>query len=313
MKKKIAVLLASYNGEDYIEEQILSVLNQTDNNWHLVIRDDGSTDKTLQIEKRIAKKYPEFITVLENKTNIHGPKSNFLELTRYALKEKYEYIMFCDQDDFWKKDKIKHTFELMCKNEINKQVPVLVHTDLEVVDEKLNTLGKSFFQYRALNSKVKDINHLLVQNNVTGCTMMVNRSLVLKAFKNENLEKMAMHDWWFTLVASVYGKIAFLNESTIKYRQHGGNVVGATKVNTPAFIWKRLMGKAHVKDTLMMAVDQAKLFLDTYNDIPKNKKRIIEEFSTIYNKSKINRIKVVVNNKILKQGKIQIIGELIFI
>lgn len=195
----------------------------------------------------------------------------------------------------------------------NTNVPILIHTDLEVVDENLKTLGNSFIKYRALNPECKDINHLLIQNNVTGCTMMVNRPLLVKALQVEGIDKIAMHDWWFALIASIYGKIYFLNKSTIKYRQHGGNVVGATNVNSLAFIIKRVFGKAHVKETINMSIQQAQKLLDNYTDIPQNKKKVIRGFSKIKNLNKLNRQYYVIKNKILKQGIIQKIGEVIFI
>ena len=97
-------------------------------------------------------------------------------------------------------------------------------------------------------TKITAINRLLVQNNVTGCTMMINRPLLEKALKLSNISAIAMHDWWFSLVASLFGEISFIDQATIKYRQHGDNVVGATKVNTPSFILQRLRGKNHIHE-----------------------------------------------------------------
>lgn len=313
MKDTIAILMASYNGERYIKEQIESIINQDFSDWHLFISDDGSTDNTLSLEKSYQEKFPQKITVVENMTNKHGSKYNFFNLVNIVLNEKYNYFMFSDQDDVWKKNKVSDTFNLMKQAKNNTSVPILVHTDLEVVDENLNTLGNSFIKYRALDPRYKDINHLLIQNNVTGCTMMVNRPLLVKALQFEDIDKIAMHDWWFALVASIYGKIYFLNESTIKYRQHGGNVVGATNVNSLAFIIKRVVGKDHVKDTITMSIRQAQQLLISYNDISQEKKELISRFVDIKRLNKLERIKFVIKSKILKQGIIQICGELLFV
>lgn len=313
MHDEIAIVLASYNGEKYISEQINSIINQSYDNWHLFIRDDNSNDNTLAIEKMFASKYPDNITVYLNSTNVHGPKHNFFTLSKIVLDKGYKYVMFCDQDDVWKKDKVKSTYLKMKAAEKEGAIPILVHSDLEVVDENLQLLGTSFMQYRALDPQVKDINHLLIQNNITGCTMMVNQALLNKALQFKNMNLVAMHDWWFALIACIYGKIVFLNESTICYRQHGGNVVGATKVNSLQFIIKRLTGSAHVRETLHLAVDQAQLLMDTYSDIPQNSKMLLKKFSTIYEHNKFYRIRFVKKNNILKQGKVQIIGEFIFI
>lgn len=313
MKDTIAILMASYNGERYIKEQIESIINQDFSDWHLFISDDGSTDNTLSLEKSYQEKFPQKITVVENMTNKHGSKYNFFNLVNIVLNEKYNYFMFSDQDDVWKKNKVSDTFNLMKQAKNNTSVPILVHTDLEVVDENLNTLGNSFIKYRALDPRYKDINHLLIQNNVTGCTMMVNRPLLVKALQFEDIDKIAMHDWWFALVASIYGEIYFLNESTIKYRQHGGNVVGATNVNSLAFIIKRVIGKDHVKDTITMSIRQAQQLLISYNDISQEKKELISRFVDIKRLNKLERIKFVIKSKILKQGIIQICGELLFV
>lgn len=313
MKDTIAILMASYNGERYIKEQIESIINQDFSDWHLFISDDGSTDNTLSLEKSYQEKFPQKITVVENMTKKHGSKYNFFNLVNIVLNEKYNYFMFSDQDDVWKKNKVSDTFNLMKQAKNNTSVPILVHTDLEVVDENLNTLGNSFIKYRALDPRYKDINHLLIQNNVTGCTMMVNRPLLVKALQFEDIDKIAMHDWWFALVASIYGEIYFLNESTIKYRQHGGNVVGATNVNSLAFIIKRVVGKDHVKDTITMSIRQAQQLLISYNDISQEKKELISRFVDIKRLNKLERIKFVIKSKILKQGIIQICGELLFV
>lgn len=313
MNNTIAILMASYNGERYIKEQIESIINQRFNDWHLFISDDGSTDDTLEIEKSYQRRFPQKITIVENKTNQHGSKYNFFNLSKVAFNENYNYFMFCDQDDVWKENKVADTFKVMKQVEKNKDTPILIHTDLEVVDGDLKTLGDSFVKYRALDTNCKDINHLLIQNNVTGCTMMINRSLLGKALQVKNIDKVAMHDWWFALVAAIYGKIYFLNESTIKYRQHGGNVVGATNVNSLAFIIKRIAGKSHVKETINMSIRQAQQLLDSYADLPQEKRKLIYRFSCLMKYNKLKRINFVIRNGILKQGIVQICGELLFI
>lgn len=313
MQDKIAIVLASYNGEKYISDQINSIINQSYPDWHLFIRDDASSDSTLELEKEFVNKYPERITVYSNQTVYHGPKHNFFYLSKIALNRGYKYIMFCDQDDVWKKDKVKSTYLKMKNIEKNANIPTLVHSDLEVVDENLNVLGTSFMNYRALDPTTKDLNHLLIQNNVTGCTMMVNHALLEKALQFKNMDLVAMHDWWFALIACIYGDIGFLEKSTICYRQHGGNVVGATKVNSLQFIITRLTGSAHVRETLHLAVNQARLLIDTYSDIPQDKEVLLKAFSNIYKHNKFYRMNFIRKNNVLKQGKIQVIGEYIFI
>lgn len=312
----VAILLASYNGEKYIEEQIKSILSQSYPFWHLYIRDDGSTDNTIGVINRYIDEYPNKITLLELADNNHGSKNNFWTLSKYIIDNKqYDYFMYCDQDDVWLKNKVKNTLQTMLISEKdNPDKGILVHTDLKVVDEKLNILGDSFIKYRALDPSCVSPNRILIQNNVTGCTMMLNRKLLERALSVEKQEKIAMHDWWFALVASVFGKIVFLDEPTILYRQHGDNVVGATKVNSLGFIVKRLAGNNHIKHTLRIAVDQSQILIESYKDIPTMYQNVLNDYSKIYiKKNKIARIHTIIKYRIFKQGIVQNIGELMFI
>ena len=324
--KTVAVCMATYNGAAYLPAQIDSILAQTYKNRILFIRDDSSTDDTPSILREYREKYPEQIVLIEGDSEgKHGSNENFAKALKY-VKENYDfrYFMFSDQDDVWLPEKIEKTLKAMRRKELEtlrnteergfmqSDVPILIHTDLRVVDEKLDTLGESFVKYRALNPGVKDLSHLLAQNNATGCTMMWNKAL--NDIINLEDERVFQHDWWMSLAACCFGKIAFLNQSTILYRQHGNNVVGATKVNTLGFILKRLAGNNHVKDVCRNSVLQAEGFLENYRkDLSREQIRILETYADLYNHRKPYRVFQVIKGKYLKQGVVQIIGELMFI
>lgn len=304
----VAICLATYNGEKYLREQLDSIVTQTHEDWILFIRDDESKDNTLYIINEYEKKYSKKIFLIKDDFTAHSSFKNFLYILNNIKKYDFNYFMFCDQDDVWKKDKIQLSFESI-KSKDNK--PTLVHTDLEVVNSDLEILGDSFFKYRALNPSIKEINRLLIQNNVTGCTMMWNKKLNdLIDLNNKNI---VMHDWWITLVAAVFGEIIFVNKPTIMYRQHCNNVVGATKVNSIKFIFNRLVKSNKIKKTMFDSVEQAKELLNSYDIKDESKKILIENYSRLYEKNKIIRIHKVFKYKFLKQGLIQVIGELIFI
>lgn len=240
-------------------------------------------------------------------------KQNFASILSWVNGNyDFSYFMFADQDDVWMNDKIEKTLQAMRKAETECQGPVLFHTDLSVVDRNLNILGESFFKYRSLEPEIKDLRHLLIQNNVTGCTMLWNRAL------NDRIDlgndAIAMHDWWIALTACVFGRIICLKMPTVLYRQHGSNVVGATKVDSLNFIKMRLSNLPHVRRTLHMAVEQAHEFAVYYKDqLGQEQTEILRSFSTLYEHNKLKRLTTVCRGSFLKQGWIQIVGELLFI
>lgn len=310
----VAICMATYNGAQYLEKQLDSILKQTYQNWILFIRDDGSQDGTTDIIQRYGNLYSDKIVYITDPSLPGGSaKQNFASILRW-VKQHYifRYFMFADQDDVWLDTKMEKSIRLLQENEISPEIPLLVHTDLTVVDQDLNILGDSFFEYRALNPNVTDLRHLLIQNNVTGCTMLWNKSL--NDLLNLENDAVAMHDWWIALTACVFGKILHIKEPTILYRQHGSNVVGATKVNTLGFILKRLSGGNHVRKTLRLAVAQASAFRNYYYEcLSLEDRKILRIFSELYTHNKIMRIATVCRESFLKQGLVQIIGELMFI
>lgn len=219
MKKTVAILMSTYNGEHYLGEQIQSIIDQTYDNWHLYIRDDGSKDNTIHIIKSYAAKDHRVTFFNENNVKNVGVVRSFMEL----LKKTYaDFYMFSDQDDFWLPNKISDTLQFMLQQPY-QQMPICVHSDLRVVNEHLEGHTK-------MNGNLvwHDFLHLMFSNCVTGCTMMINQSLKIEA-ENEkvNYDKIYMHDWWLALIAAAFGKVVYLNKATILYRQHGDNVMGS--------------------------------------------------------------------------------------
>ena len=305
-ENKVAICLATYNGELFLE--------QTYTNWALFIRDDRSADRTSEIIQGYVSAYADKIVQIENRsTSSGGAKVNFASILAWINQYySFSYFMLADQDDVWLNTKIEKSIALIKQHEIEQNTPLLVHTDLKVVDRKLAVLGESFFRYRALNPDITDLTHLLIQNNATGCTMLWNKAL--NELLNLDNDAVAMHDWWIALTASAFGRILCVKESMILYRQHGKNVVDATRVNTLGFILKRLFGHNHVQITLKMAVQQAKAFLHCHKSrLTQEQIQILQSFANLYTHNKLMRIIIVCRKSFLKQGLVQIIGELLFI
>ena len=232
---KIAILLATYNGGEYLRPLLDSLWSQTEQDWQLLVSDDGSRDDTRQILAEYQRREPGRLRMLEHERPTGSSKDNFLYLTSFA--GDYAYVMYCDQDDVWKPDKIEKTLRKMRETEAgDTAVPCLVHTDLAVVDGELNPLRDSFIRSSMLDPRRDRLCQLLIQNVVTGCTMMVNHALWQLAMLPADASKIVMHDMWLALLASARGRIGFLPEATILYRQHGGNVVGAKDVRSLRYI-----------------------------------------------------------------------------
>ena len=310
----VAIMMAVYNGARYLSEQIDSLLNQTYSNWILYVRDDGSNDESQVIIDKYVKENPDRIVSLTALgLEGGGSKENFAAIFNWVSSNtNHSYFMFCDQDDIWVPNKIELELKACRIAEMKKEGPVLVHTDLRVVDSNLNTLGDSFIAYRALDPGKKDLRHLLIQNNITGCTMLWNRELSeLISFPTS---ESAMHDWWVALVACCFGEVVFLEKPTINYRQHGGNVVGATNVNSLRFVIDRLVSNNRVRQTLRASLSQAESFIQEYSSrLSPEQLKCISSFVDIRGKGKLSRIYRVLKGRYLKQGPVQIIGELLFI
>ena len=157
MNKKIAILLSTYNGEKYLKEQLNSLINQTYCGIEIIARDDGNSDTSLEILKSYN------IKLIENKQNLEA-KESFLELLKCARENSdAKYFMFCDQDDVWESDKVEKTLSKI--QEMEKEygkIPLLVHSDLEVVDEDLNVLATSMWQYEYILPQYNSLNRLLI-------------------------------------------------------------------------------------------------------------------------------------------------------
>lgn len=223
----IVIILSTYNGSSYIREQVQSIRDQSYESWILLIRDDGSTDSTMKILQEITAT-DKRISILDDDKNNIGPAQSFNILANEAMKFNADYLMFCDQDDYWEPLKIQETLKLAQSAErtYSTATPVLVHTDLEVVDTALDNIYSSYLKHQHMHdAKEKAVHILLSQNYITGCTIMANKALISVA--QPIPECAIMHDWWYGLCASVTGVIAFSDKPTIKYRQHQSNVYGS--------------------------------------------------------------------------------------
>lgn len=233
----IDILLSTYNGEQYINGQIESIFAQTFGDYRLYIRDDGSTDRTVEILKGYVVRHPKKIVFFNDNLGNIGCSKSFMFLLEKATSP---YIMFCDQDDVWDRNKVKLSYDQIKRAEDlhGRAAPILVFTDLKVVDGNDLEIAKSFWRLQKIRPEIaKDWKKLLAQNVVTGCTVVVNEPLktISLPYKEDNF----LHDHWIAVHASKYGYVSFIRDGLVLYRQHDRNLFGARKFSL-RYIFQRI-------------------------------------------------------------------------
>jgi glycosyltransferase involved in cell wall biosynthesis len=259
----VEVLLATYNGERFLREQIDSILTQDYVNLRVLARDDGSSDATVGILNEYAQRFPSRFRVMPPGPGTGSPKDNFLLLMRAS---SAQYIGFSDQDDIWLPDKVSRTKQAMDELESRwgSDTPLLVFTDAHVVDDQLRTVHESFWTHARIEpDRIHDLALLLGRNVVTGCTMLLNRRLLELSFAMPS--EASMHDRWIGLLACATGKACVVKAQTLLYRQHDRNVAGIGKrtVSLPELL-RRLVKRDARQMQWAISQRQAEAFLRTY-------------------------------------------------
>lgn len=226
---KVDIILPTYNGELYINQLLDSILSQDYKSFNILIRDDMSRDKTLEILNRYEKQYPESVTIIRDNLGNLGVVRNIFEILKYSTSK---YIMLCDQDDVWFKNKIFLLLKCIKKIEIDlNEQPILVHSEAMVVDEKLRIMDRSFSHYSGLNRRRSSLCNLLQKNVVQGASSIFNRNLLDIAKPlielNPKIKVTGYHDLWFAVLATLFGKLYYYPATLMYYRQHSRNLVGA--------------------------------------------------------------------------------------
>lgn len=230
----INILMSTYNGATFLHQQIDSIINQTYTNWRLIIRDDGSSDATRTIIESYALSHPDKIVIVDKGTSNLGSTKSFERLLDFV---ESDYFMFSDQDDIWRADKIENTLLEMNRIETlyGKNIPIMVCSDAQCIDTNGNMICPSFFlSQKFIDTTKRDID-LLALNVVQGSTALMNRKVLdyVRPFP-----KYVIHDQWIAVITAHYGKVSYLHEQLLLYRQHGHNVLGALNIGTGYFIRK---------------------------------------------------------------------------
>ncbi|WP_333804603.1 glycosyltransferase family 2 protein [Sulfurospirillum sp.] len=303
----IAVCISVYNGEKYLIEQFQSIENQSLQSEYIFVIDDHSTDNSRVVIQELIEKTNLPIMYSANKFNM-GIKQSYNSLLNQALLLPIKYFMFCDQDDIWHQDKIAKTYQKMVQLEkiYGENMPILIHSDLVVTDRNMATISQSFWKYQNIDPAKDNLNRLLLHNVVTGCTMMINQALAekVKMIPDEAI----MHDWWIAMVASTLGKIAYIDEPLMLYRQHEKNDTGAKQYGLKYFV-KKIFAKPSFEKYIV----QSKAFLELYGkELNECDRKMLDEFSALDKLNKYQKLKVLFEYKIWKNGFMRNLGLILF-
>ncbi|MEF9989701.1 MAG: glycosyltransferase family 2 protein [Christensenellaceae bacterium] len=299
----VDVLLATYNGEGYISELLDSLVCQTYQDFRLIVRDDNSIDRTIDIVKSYQNQLK--IEIVHDGDTAGGAKNNFFQLLKHASSE---FVFFADQDDVWLPNKIEISLHEIWRYE--QSIPLLVHTDLEVVDNTLHQLNPSLMHLQKLNPAYCTLNRLIAQNNVTGCTMLINKALV-EQFRNA--DDSIMHDWWLALIAAAFGKVIFLPLATVKYRQHTQNEVGAKDVKSAEYFKSKMNNTQGICESIKMTYKQAQAFLKTFRDgLDNQQAEMLNAFCALEQYGKFKRFLTLNRYQLFKSGLYRKIGQIIY-
>ncbi len=294
----VQVLLSSYNGERYLREQIDSILNQKEVNVSLLVRDDGSSDGTVEILKLYSDKY-ENVKFISGK-NV-GVVASFFELFKLSDNDA-DYFALSDQDDVWDLDKLVTACKFLEKTDDKK--PAMYSCEALVTDGKMKPLPEKM-QIRPKNVRA-DYRNALIENISRGGGIVVNNSL-MEYLRIKLPSDVYMHDWWIYLVASCFGDVYHDEKTHYSYRQHSGNVLGAA----PGGLSKLVRRLRQSKENKGHILRQTKSFASVY-DIPAEK---MDSTNVIlkYRESIKWRIKGIFGKLLFRQNKVDdIIFRLMF-
>ncbi|MCL2387267.1 MAG: glycosyltransferase family 2 protein [Defluviitaleaceae bacterium] len=307
----LSILMATYNGEKYLAQQLDSLFAQTMQDFTLHVQDDASTDNTWEVLTSYQQKYADRIKLTKRENNSGDAKYNFLELMS-AVQD--DYLMLCDQDDVWLPNKIEITFAKMkeMEQQYSTTTPLLVHTDLKVTDQELQIISNSYREATVRRYGRTACNQVLTINNVTGCTVMYNRALA--GFLVDMPRFCEVHDWWLQIVAAYVGKIGHIYETTLLYRQHGGNAIGSKDVRTFSYKVRQLLNSSHIRKRINSTYPQAESLLELFRDrLTESQIKLLEHFIALPRMGKFTRWRTICNHKLFMDGLSRNIAYFMFV
>jgi glycosyltransferase involved in cell wall biosynthesis len=278
----ITVLLATWQGERFLEEQLQSLRDQTGPPVTILARDDASADGTRAILERWAQRYPGWLDIVADDGVRRGATGNFTALLAACTTP---YALFCDQDDRWHTDKVARSWAQMqaMEDRHGAATPLLVHGDAQLIDDQARPLSGSLAQ--AQHHRLEDASRperMVMHNYVTGCTTMFNRALMDLALP---IPASALwHDWWMGLLACLCGKVEHLPGMLLDYRQHGANALGAGTMRWSA-LFRRFPNPGAIRTRMRRVALQAGAARERCgNRLDERKNRLLESCAQLPDK-----------------------------
>ena len=308
---KTAVLLAAWNGSAHLPELLDSLLCQTDPDFTVLMQDDGSTDHTPALLSIIAEQDSRFVLASEQGQHL-GAAGNFISLIRQS---DADYTLLCDQDDIWEPNKIavlKNTLRQM-EERYGTAMPLLVHSDSSLIGESGEPMADSFFRHQGWDPHAVTLQQLLVQNNVTGCTLIMNAPLRKLVATHARARELFMHDWFIALTAASFGRIGFVDQPLTRYRQHGNNAVGASA--RPLLIrgLDALRNRKDAKRRILLTYTHTAIFRKLYGEtLPDKASAVVDSYLATQRLPKLSRIMAVRRMGFVMQSPVTRLGQFFF-
>ncbi len=296
--RDISIALCTCEGSFFLPIQLESLLSQSLLPAELVISDDSSTDNTVKIVETFAEKAPFEVRLVVNDKRL-GAIQNFNQAMELC---RGRYIALCDQDDIWLPERLANAYQAMyvAEKRFGSSIPLLVHSDLKVVDANCDLVSPSFMKmHRIRHIKSQPLNKLLAQNFVTGNTVLINQPLLKVALPLSNDAK--MHDWWLALVAAALGKIIFIEKPTVLYRQHDRNLIGASSfISLKSF--KKVVDLAGLEKEVIGAIKQAEALQSHLHKMNYDFPTWLDDYLLALKKGRVIAFITALRYGVLKQG-----------
>lgn len=305
------VLLAACNGSRHLPALLASLAEQEDTDFRVVMQDDGSSDGTPGLLRDCSFQDPRFVFGKEQGKHL-GAAGNFISLIRQS---EADYVLLCDQDDIWEPGKIAALKAEIRKLEerFGSDTPLMVHSDCSLISENGDLIGESFFRHQGWDPEALTLAPLLVQNNVTGCTLIMNAPLRKLIAEHARAKELFMHDWFIALTAAAFGRIGFVNRPLTRYRQHGENAIGASSKNLISRGLAALRNRGDARKRVLLTYTHTMVFSRLYGDsLPPEARTLIDAYLATRRMRKLRRVWTVRRLGCVMQSPVTRLGQLLF-